>query len=239
MTDTPSTVLLAGIGRDSLDAIAPALDRRHLEITEVASAEEAVALASEKEFQLVVFDAETNPVTLAGLVGKLRDDASSSSRCSLLVVGGPGATGDARDQIGRGVNRVVTVGDPDNIIEKHVAELLDVAPRAEVGLTARLTFVLADGTLEVEGHTANVSVTGMLLQTTTSFEPGQEIVFEFMADERGDLVSGRAEIVRSADAGKEGLQGIGIRFLEFDGDGRDRMEAMLAGPLVEPNSSST
>jgi hypothetical protein len=50
-----------------------------------------------------------------------------------------------------------------------------------------------------------------------------------MADNRGDMVSGRGEIVRSADAGREGLQGIGIRFMEFDGDGRERMEALLTG----------
>lgn len=236
MTETSSTVLLAGIGRGSLEAVAPALDRRNLQVTEVDSPEEAVAKAIEKEFHLVIFDAETNPVTLVDLVGRLRDDASASNRCSLLVVSNPRATQDARDQIGHGVNRVVSVGDPENVIEKHVAELLDVAPRANVGLTARLTFVLADGTLEVEGHTANISGTGMLLQTTTNFEPGQEVVFEFMADERGDLVSGRAEIVRSADAGKEGLQGIGIRFLEFDGDGRERMEAVLGDSLVGSDS---
>ena len=229
MTDRASTVLLAGVGSRSLEAIAPALDQQNLEVTSAETPEEAVEMASKRKFDLVIFDAETGPVALADLVLRLRDDASSSRGCSLLVVAGPQAANDARDQIGRGVNRVVNVDDPENVIEKQVAELLDVAPRADVQLTARVVFDLAEGSLQVDGQTANVSLTGMLLQTTTTFEPGQEVVFEFMADKRGDMVSGRGEIVRSADAGREGLQGIGIRFMEFDGDGRDRMEALLKG----------
>jgi DNA-binding response OmpR family regulator len=205
------------------------LNQQNLEVTSADTPEDAVEMASKKTFDLVIFDAETGPVTLADLVARLRDDASSSKGCSLLVVAGPQAANDARGQIGRGVNRVVNVDDPENLIEKQVAELLDVAPRADVQLTARVVFDLAEGSLQVDGQTANVSLTGMLLQTTTTFEPGQEVVFEFMADTRGDMVSGRGEIVRSADAGREGLQGIGIRFVDFDGDGRERMEALLKG----------
>ena len=225
--DRASPVLLAGVGSSSLEAIAPALDQQNLEVTSADTPEDAVEMASKRKFDLVIFDAETGPVALADLVLRLRDDASSSRGCSLLVVAGPQAANDARDQIGRGVNRVVNIDDPENVIEKQVAELLDVAPRADVQLTARVVFDLAEGSLQVDGQMANVSLSGMLLQTTTTFEPGQEVVFEFMADKRSDMVSGRGEIVRSADAGREGLQGIGIRFMEFDGDGRKCMEALL------------
>jgi CheY-like chemotaxis protein len=229
VTDKASPVLLAGVGSRSLEAVAPALDYENLEVTSADTPEDAVEMASKQKFDLVIFDAETGPVALAELVARLRDDASSSRGCSLLVVASPQAAHDARGQIGRGVNRVVNVDDPESVIEKQVAELLDVAPRADVQLTARVVFDLAEGSLQVDGQTANVSLSGMLLQTTTSFEPGQEVVFEFMADTRGDLVSGRGEVVRSADAGREGLQGIGIRFMEFDGDGRERMQALLEG----------
>jgi Tfp pilus assembly protein PilZ len=205
------------------------LDQQNLEVILTDTPEEAVEMASEKKFELVIFDAEIGPVALHDLVGRLRDDASSSSECSLLVVAGSRDADNARDQIGRGVNRVVKVDDPGTVIEKHLAELLDVAPRADVRLTTRIMYDLADGSLQVDGQTANVSLSGMLLQTTTAFEVGQEVVFEFMADERGDLVSGRGEIVRSADAGREGLQGIAVRFTDFDGDGRERIEALLTG----------
>jgi response regulator RpfG family c-di-GMP phosphodiesterase len=217
------------MGSRSLEAIAPALDQQNLEVTSADTPEVAVEMASKQKFDLIIFDAESGPLTLADLVARLRDETSSSRGCSLLVVAGPQAAHDSQGQIARGVNRVVNVDAPESIIEKQVAELLDVAPRADVRLTARIVFDLAEGSLQVDGQTANVSLTGMLLQTTTTFEPGQEVVFEFMADERGDMVSGRGEVVRSADARREGLQGIGIRFMEFDGDGRERMQSLLKG----------
>jgi response regulator RpfG family c-di-GMP phosphodiesterase len=217
------------MGSRSLEAIAPALDQQNLEVTSADTPEVAVEMASKQKFDLIIFDAESGPLTLADLVARLRDETSSSRGCSLLVVAGPQAAHDSQGQIARGVNRVVNVDAPESIIEKQVAELLDVAPRTDVRLTARIVFDLAEGSLQVDGQTANVSLTGMLLQTTTTFEPGQEVVFEFMADERGDMVSGRGEVVRSADARREGLQGIGIRFMEFDGDGRERMQSLLKG----------
>jgi hypothetical protein len=236
--NTPSTVLLAGIGRGPFEAVAPVLDRRHLTVIHLESPEDAVALALEKSFDLLIFDAEPNQRTLADLVRALRAASSASCRSSLLVVADERTAQAARDLVGRGVNRVVTLGEPEEAIEQHVADLLDIAPRAAVRFTARLTTVLDDGTLEVVGRTANVSVTGMLLQANASLHPGQKVAFEFLAGNGNDMVSGQAEIVRCAVADHGGVNGIGIRFLDFDGNGRQRIEAVLNDALVKPLAES-
>ena len=234
MTDTPSTVLLAGIGRGPFEAIVPVLERRHLTVIHLESPEDAIALAFEKKFDLLIFDAEPNQRTLGDLVRALRGESSASCRSSLLVVAETRTAEAARELVGQGVNRVVTLDESEEAIEQHVADLLDIAPRAAVRFTARLTTVLDDGTLEIVGRTANVSVTGMLLQTTTSLNPGQRVDFEFLADNGEEMVSGRAEIARCAVADRGGVSGIGIRFLEFDGNGRERIEAILADELARP-----
>ena len=134
--------------------------------------------------------------------------------------------------IGRGVNRVVTLDMTEEIIDQHVADLLDVAPRAAVRFKARLTTVLDDGKIEIIGRTENVSVTGMLLETTTTLEIGQMVAFEFLANGGDDMVSGEAWVVRHAVAERGGVDGIGLRFLEFHGDGRERIEAVLTRACV-------
>lgn len=233
MTDSKSTVLLAGIGRGPFKAVAPVLDRHHLKIEHITEPEDAVALASTKPFDLVIFDAEPERLGLAELVGRLRIRGSASRVCSLLVVAGPGdAAEDARGLIGRGVNRVVTLDMAEEVIEQHVADLLDVAPRAAVRFKARLTTVLDAGTVEIIGRTANVSVTGMLLQTGTTLENGQMVKFEFLANGGDDMVSGEAKVVRHAVAERGGVDGIGLRFLTFHGDGRERIEAVLTRACV-------
>jgi hypothetical protein len=67
---------------------------------------------------------------------------------------------------------VVTLDMSEKIIDRYVADLLDVAPRAAVRFKARLTTVLNDGTIEIIGRTANVSVTEILLGTATMLEIG-------------------------------------------------------------------
>jgi len=227
VTETRSTVLLAGIGRGPFEAIAPVLERRDLRIERVGVPEEAVALASAKRFDLVVFDAEPESLGLAELADRLRDPESASRETSLLVVAEASAVQDAGELIGQGVNRVVSLDMSEKIIDQHVADLLDIAPRAAVRYSARLTTVLDDGTTEVVGLTANVSVTGMLLETSTALGIGQPVTFEFLIKDGGAMVSGEATVVRRAVADRGGVDGIGLRFLEFHGDGRETLESAL------------
>jgi hypothetical protein len=234
VTEKIATVLLAGIGRGPFQAIAPVLDRHNLKIEHISVPEDAVSLAFTKPFDLVIFDAEPERLGLAELVGRLRTSGSASRVSSLLVVAGPGAGHEACDLIGRGVNRVVTLDMNEEIIDQHVADLLDVAPRAAIRFKARLTTVFDDGTIEIIGRTENVSVTGMLLQTGTTLEIGQMVAFEFLANGGDDMVSGEARVVRHAVAERGGVDGIGVRFLKFHGDGRERIEVILTKECVGP-----
>jgi len=234
VTERLSTVLLAGIGRGPFEAIAPVLDRHHLKIERVVVPEEAVALAAAKPFDLVVFDSEPEQMSLAELVERLRTSDSASRECSLLVVSDSEAAEDARALIGRGVNRVVTLDMSEEIIDQHVADLLDIAPRAAVRIAARLTTVLDNGIIEVVGRTANISATGMLLQTSTTLEIGQLVSFEFLTGDGSDMVAGQGTVVRHATAERGGVDGIGIRFLELAGAGRQQIEAILSEARTEP-----
>jgi len=228
VTEKLSTVLLAGIGRGPFEAIAPVLDRHHLKIERVVVPEEAVALAAAKPFDLVVFDSEPEQLSLSELVERLRTSDSASRDGSLLVVSTSETAEDARALIGRGVNRVVTLDMTEEIIDQHVADLLDIAPRAAIRVAARLTTVIDDGTVEIVGRTANISATGLLLQISARFEIGQSVSFEFLTHDGGDMVAGEGTVVRHAVAERGGVDGIGVRFVRLHGDGRQKIEAMLS-----------
>ena len=234
MTDKPPRVLLAGIGRGPFEAIAPVLERQKLQIERVASPEEAVGLASTEIFELVIFDAEPKEMTLAEMVESLRSEPSASSKCSLLVMAEPGMARAAHDLIDNGVNRVMYLDDPQELIEQQVADLLHVAPRVAVRFAARLYTSLDDGVEEVFGQTSNVSVTGMLVQTQTLFEPGQRVVFEILLEDPEGRVTGEAEIVRHAIPDRGGVVGIGVQFLSFTNHSRDVLDNVLEDALAEP-----
>jgi DNA-binding NarL/FixJ family response regulator len=227
-------VLLAGIGRGPFEAIAPVLDRQRLQIERVDTPEDALKRAHLASYHLVIFDAEPREMSLEEMVQSLRAEYSASSKCSLLVIAEPGKAQAAHDLIDNGVNRVMYLDDPEELIEKQVADLLHIAPRAAVRFAARLYTSLDDGVEEVFGQTSNVSVTGMLVQTPTMLEPGQRVAFEILLDGSTERVSGEAEVIRRAVPDRGGVSGIGVHFLTFESHGRDALDNVLEDALAEP-----
>jgi len=158
-------------------------------------------MACSETVALIIFDAEPNQMSLEEVVAKLRAEGSASAKSSLLVMAEPGTEEQARELIGNGVNRVMMLNDPEDLIEQQVADLLHIAPRAAVRFATRLYTSLDNGTEEVFGQTANLSISGMLVQTPTLLEPGQRVVFEILIEDREGAVIGDAEIIRHAVRG--------------------------------------
>jgi hypothetical protein len=73
-----------------------------------------------------------------------------------------------------------------------------------------------DGRLVWEGKSKSLSLKSLSL-----------VAFEFLANGGDEMVSGEAWVVRHAVAERGGVDGIGLRFLKFHGDGRERIEAIL------------
>lgn len=232
--EKPPRVLLAGIGRGPFEALAPVLDRQKVQIERVDTPEAAVERARRESYSLVIFDAEPSEMPLAAMVESLRAESSASRKCSLLVMAEPGRAQTAHDLIDNGVNRVLHLDDPQELVEQQVADLLNVAPRAAVRFAARLFISLDDGVEEVFGQTSNVSVSGMLVQTPTLLEPGQRVMFEILLEGSGERVTGEAEIVRRAVPERGGVAGIGVHFLTFENQGRDALDSILEDALSVP-----
>jgi len=229
-----SLVLVAGIGRGPFEALAPVLDRQKLEVVKVAAPEMSVDLARSEPFDLLIFDAEVKEGTLEQVVDAIRHGMSASRNTSILVLTRPGTVDAARDLIGRGVNRVMLLDDSPELIGQQVAELLNIAPRANLRFSTHLQTSVGDGAVEVLGEVVNLSSTGMLVETETSFEPGERVVVTINFGGQRGSVSAKAEVVRQAYSDRGGVDGIGIRFLSFAGDGKEKIEAVLDEALADP-----
>jgi hypothetical protein len=235
-------VLVAGIARSSFDELAPVLDRHKVDVVQVTSAEDSTKFAHSDRVDLIILEAEPTTMSLEDVVRTIRAESSASNKASLLVLAEPGSEDGARRLIGRGVNRVMLSVDPPKFIALQVADLLDIAPRATLRLTTRLLVELADGSEEALGAVVNMSAAGLLLETDADLEPGQHVILSIDIDPQDEPVAGKAEVVRKADPDRDGLEGIGVRFLEFAGDGRRRLEAILGEafhiPIDEVSTTS-
>jgi DNA-binding NarL/FixJ family response regulator len=230
-------VLVAGIGRGPFEALAPVLDRQKLEVVKVAAPENSVELARSEPFDLLIFDAEINQGTLEQVVEAIRAELSASRTSSLLVLAEPGKADAARRLIGKGVNRVMLLDDPPELIGQQVAELLSVAPRADVRLSTRLKTSVADGAVDVLGEVVNLSVSGMLVETDTLFEPEEQVVVSINLGDEWGTVTAKAVVVRQAHSERGGVDGIGVRFVGLAGDGKATIEAFLDLAFTDPLGS--
>ena len=227
-------VLVAGIGRGPFEGLAPVLDRQKLEVVRVAAPENSIELARAENFGLIIFDADPEDATLKEVVGMIRDQSSLSCNTSLLVLAQPGSVDEASALIGRGVNRVMLLSDPPELIGRQVADLLDIAPRAAIRLSTRLRTSLADGAEEVPGEVVNLSTSGMLVETDTPFEMGEQVVVSIHIGDRDESISAKGEVVRRAVADRGGIDGVGIRFLSFAGPGEELIQAVLTEAFANP-----
>lgn len=231
MFEKRSLVLVAGIGRGPFDELAPVLDRQKLEVVRVATPENSIELARSEKVDLVILDAEPSTMSLQEIIRKVRAESSASSKTSLLVLATPETVDAARELLGRGVNRVMLMGDPPEIVGQRVADLLTIAPRTTFRLSTRLLIEVADGSVEALGAVVNLSASGLLVETDTEFEPGQHVVFSINVENQDEPLSAKAEVVRQAHYERDGIEGIGVRFLAFAGDGRQRLDAILEEAL--------
>lgn len=236
MIDKRPVVLVAGVGRSSFEQLAPVLDRQKLEVVQVTSAEDSTKLAYSERMDLVILDAEPTKMSLAEVVRLIRSKASASRTTSLLVLARPDRTDEVVGLIGRGVNRVMLSTDPPELIGQRAADLLHIAPRTTFRFSTRLLVELADGSDEALGAVVNISSSGMLVETDADLEPGQHVIISIDVAGDDEPLAVKAEVVRHAESERDGVEGVGVRFLKFAGDGRARLDAILDEAFSPPGS---
>ena len=227
MVQKTPLVLVAGMARSSFEELAPVLDRHKLTVVQVTSAEDSMRYAHSDRVELIIIGIAPTEMSLEDVVRTIRSQSSASRKASLLVLATPGKEDEARRLIGHGVNRVMLTADPPKLVALQVAELLDIAPRATLRLTTRMLVEVADGFEKELGAVVNISAAGILLETDADLEPGQHVILSIDIDPEVEPVSGKAEVVRKTDPEREGIAGVGVRFLSFAGDSRQRLEAIL------------
>jgi hypothetical protein len=229
-----SVVLVAGFLRSSFEELAPVLDRHKLTVVQVTSAEEATMFANSNRVELVILGVEPTTMSLEDVIRMIRSESSVSRNASLLVLAEPGTEDGARRLIGHGVNRVMLTVDPPKFVALQVAELLEIPPRATLRLGTRMLVEVEDGYELALGAVVNVSAAGLLLETEADLEPGQHVVISIDIDPQVEPVAAKAEVVRKADPEREGIEGIGARFLSFAGDSQKRLETILGDAFRIP-----
>ena len=197
----------------------------------VASAKDALELACSLPFDIVVVVVAGTNVGLRDLARTLRLPESASRETMLLAVADGPAAGPARDLLGRGVNRVLAADAAEEDLVRGILELVESSPR--VPLKAVIRFRARFGADEriAMCQTEDVSATGVFVRTQMALPQGAQMRFELAVPGQVEPIRGTAEVARQL-TGTGGVVGLGLRFLHVDGDGRERLRALVASRIT-------
>jgi hypothetical protein len=228
-------VLAAGIERLTFERLAPVLRRDAVQVDWVATPEAGVMLAGDHRYDVILMDAEPCNWPLEKVVRSFRNASSPSRNAAILVLAEPDQVDVARALRSRGVNRVMLVTDPPDIICDQMATLLEVAPRVQVRLATNVETALGDTGRELFCQTVNLSSSGMLIRTRHRPPLGTPVVFKIQVSDEFGTIFGRGEIIRHATTVQGGVDGVAIRFVSFAKDGAQRLQDYLDNLTSEPD----
>jgi len=234
-------VLAAGLERTAFERLEPELQRDTVGVEWVATPEAGASLARKSRYEVVIMDAEPCEKLLEDVVRELRASGSLSRDAAVLILAKPDQVDAVRALKSHGVNRIMLVSDPPEIIREQMTTLLDVAPRATVRLPTNVESVLGGTGHEIFCQTENLSMSGMLVKTRRRPQLGSPVVFKIDLSDPVGTIFGRGELVRHATRDRGKIDGIGIRFLSFENDGalllRDYLNGLNREPDPDPKSN--
>jgi len=237
MANQEPKILAAGLERQTFERIAPELRRGAVKVDWVATPEAGVALAGKDRYDLIIMDAEPCSWPLTKVVSEFRSANSLSREAAIMVLSEPDQVDAARELKSRGVNQVMLISDPPEVIREQLLGLLEVAPRTSVRLPLNLETVHRNAGSELFCQTENLSTSGMFIRTRHRPEIGSTVAFKIHLAGGGGTIIGRGEIVRHSSPQKEGIDGIAVRFLSFGSTGalklHDYIETRITGSDTE------
>lgn len=118
-------------------------------------------------------------------------------------------------------------------LQRGILELIGDTPRVAPRLMLRLEVQLGAGKLIRMCQTDNISESGMLVKCQESIAVGSEVRLALSLPRSVDAVNAKAEVVRETNPDRESVRGLGLRFIEFEGQGRESLIQYLRSHDVE------
>jgi uncharacterized protein (TIGR02266 family) len=220
-------VLVVGADTKTLERIAPMLRRAEFDVHSAEPSPVVFDLVLGTSFELVLVTYPLRDLILDDLIETLRRDGSWCRKAALVLLSEPEHVEDAQALVDLGVNRAVSLDWPEGRIHQAIGDLLDVAPRISLRVLVHLKVEVHDDSKRALYQTVNISRTGMLLRGDDRLDPGTRFSFFFGIPDGRRLVEGTGEVVRRTNPTREGMAGLGIRFVRLAGEGAEQIESFV------------
>lgn len=221
-------VLAACLDESTTAKLDPAFNRVEFEVNRVAELRHATKLVQYIRFDLILIGFSVRGDELDALLDAIRhpDTPNVTTRVALLAA--PEELPEATQRRERGATKALATSLGQLELQEAVTNLLRSRARLHVRVLTRLAARLGGAAAtQLLCQTRDLSRSGLLVETESRFALGASIEFALDLPGAGGRIRGDAEVVRHAHQGRDGIDGLGLRFARFAADGERRLVAFL------------
>ncbi len=202
------------------------ISRSSFDINRVPSGTGALILAGNLPYDLILIESPLPDLDLQDFLAAIRTLDSPCAASAVLIL-----HHDAELRLAETLKSdlvaTLPAASPELELQKTLSNLLGVAARASRRLLVRVEAETGGDPGRLL-QTENLSETGALLRGGTAIAEGSRLRLGFSLPGDGSRIHATAEVVRHAGPPSEAVSGIAVRFLDIEGDGRDRLRDFVA-----------
>jgi hypothetical protein len=225
-----SRVLLFNFPQDMIGLRMGLLARPPFVVDPTTQAGELARLLETVAYRLIILCLPVPGLEFEGLFSLIRGEGRKSARCILMATAEDALLESLKPRVGRGLNALLPRSVSAADLEAEIARQIQVAPRSDARVMARLRARLVRTSSSLICQTGNISSTGMFLVSKMKLPVSTSFEFELAIPRLKLPVAGEGRVVRHAATDREKMDGMGAAFLAFKADGRQQLLNFLAAP---------
>ncbi|HPR65476.1 MAG TPA: TIGR02266 family protein [Thermoanaerobaculia bacterium] len=221
-------ILVGNLPQSIVEKVSSYLSRDHFSVDYLPSTKAVNALIVRVPFHLLILGIPVEDMRIEDLFHSIRTENMPCIKSPVLLLGSSSILDDYRKYIGKGASSVLD-GDLESLtLVGEIGRLMEVAPRVEARLLVHMRVHMESRQGNLLCQCENISTSGMLIKTSSRYDPGTRLTFEFTMPGDRDPIQGEAEVVRHTVHPRDKVSGMGLRFISMDEDGRERLERHLS-----------
>ena len=209
--------------------------RPHVEIVWVSDAAAGLALQEILRFDLIVLQESQPRIDGVSYLRATRKRGALCSACPLFMLASPDRVERLEGMADRPLTRVFS-GAVNGSLGRAVSGVLGGATRLAERLLVEVTSRSDSSFDRVLLQSSDVSESGLFLSTGQPLALAGELSLAMTLPEDGRAVEAEVAVVRRVAVGA-GRSGVGLRFLRFEADGRERLARFLQNRLEQETHS--
>ncbi len=197
------------------------------EINRVEDGPSALVLAANVGYDLILAHYPLADFSLYDFVRMVHDPTSPCRNTPVLLLTSAAQVEALGRRMGGALVQVLPLDAGDEAFKRVLADLVGVAAREDSRILVQIEGRTGEERVLRVCQTRNLSETGLLLHTSRLLPVGSQVGLTCQLPGDSQPLQARVEVVRHTKPDREGIAGMGVRFVDMEAAARERLRRFL------------